>query len=175
MVKMQAIFDFDDTLYPTTWCESNPSITSSMFEELDKIIYQLMNCLIDHGWKIVIITNADIEWIDSASNNLPLLKKRYNKDIELHSARNEHESYIPWEDWKYITLLHLLTKPGESINEIIGFGDHINDHDSVSRACNIMNLKFRFFQIKREQSPTELTQSLKKLIPLFNRESKDHP
>ena len=168
---MQAIFDFDDTLYPTSWCELNSS-SSSMFNELDETIQQLMNCLIDHGWKIAIITNADMGWIHTASDFLPLLKKRYNKDIELHSARNEHESYIPWEEWKYTTVLHLLTKPGEAIKEVVGFGDHINDHDSVSRACTVLNSKFHFFQVKREQSPSELSLSLKKLIPMFNREPK---
>mgnify|MGYP003341057243 CR=1 FL=1 len=110
------ILDWDDTLFPTTWVTSanidinniskNPSLVY-YFKSLDTELQELFKHLINLG-DVIIVTNAQLNWINISSTILPMTSKflrikNKSKPIEVISARSfaQEESSDP-NDWKKI-------------------------------------------------------------------------
>ena len=77
------IFDWDDTLFPTTWLvQNNIDLADKdmqnkyiiMFSRLDNLLHRLLLAFSNKG-QTVIVTNASIKWIDVALNMLPNTKQ----------------------------------------------------------------------------------------------------
>jgi len=98
------IFDWDDTLLPTTWLLRKGLLPGSvlstgvleMFEELSVQIIKALEYAQTFG-RVVIITNSEKGWVPECVGAfmpkiLPVLKK-----IDVYSARNEK---FPAEVWK---------------------------------------------------------------------------
>lgn len=83
--------DFDDTIFPTTWLSNvNIFYEKEYFQLLEEINYNLFTKLLRYG-KIIIVTNAKIDWVYKSINDyLPKLKFLL-KDIEIISARERYE------------------------------------------------------------------------------------
>jgi hypothetical protein len=126
------IFDWDDTLYPTTWLLSNGINMSDKyyFEELDNTLYKLLNKCLKIA-KVIIITNAEKTWIYNKSETLPktfrLLKK-----IPVVSAR-KYNSFIPTESelyqWKKDTFMRVVSN--ENFYNIISIGDSFYEYNAL--------------------------------------------
>jgi len=138
--KTLIILDWDDTLFPTTWVtNSNIDIKNiektpylyNYFKILDRDLQELFKILINLG-DVIIVTNAQLNWINISSNILPLtnkflrLNKKNNKPIEVISARSfaSQESSNP-NDWKRITFDYLLYNAyqNKKYNNITSIGD----------------------------------------------------
>lgn len=128
------ILDWDDTLFPTSWCllkdinivsEDAPVRYKNLFEELDNILYTfLLNCK-KYG-KIYIVTNAMEKWIHKSS----LLLKKTNEIIKKHvyilSARDLCQKYTTDINvWKILVFKYIANNDINSKNRyhIISIGD----------------------------------------------------
>ena len=93
------IFDWDDTLFPTSWVISSKINTNSyVMTDLDNIVYTILKHCLRYG-TVLIVTNAMPEWVHMSSNSLPKTKKLIGKYIQIISARNLYQKKFP-EDQK---------------------------------------------------------------------------
>jgi hypothetical protein len=110
-IKTLIIFDWDDTLFPTSWLSSNYinlnsqsdcTLHASTFAKLDNKIYSLLNFCLKYG-EVLIITNALLSWVYLSSTVLPKTFNimRYVKLISARQQASEISSSI--NNWKIIT------------------------------------------------------------------------
>lgn len=133
---MLFIFDWDDTLFPTTQLNSI-SNKNQYFKLLIKIIKLLFDKCLKYG-KIIIITNANYSWINECLKNymqdLYYYIKKYN--IYIISARVislNMNIQVP-NQWKKYTFNHLLPKLKyyfKKDNIIISIGDSYLERDAL--------------------------------------------
>ena len=131
--KTLFILDWDDTLFPTNWVLNNGiklALTKShdqymmYFQELDRILSKFLKRIICLG-KVIIVTNAMLEWVKISSIILPnttyLLKK-----VTIISAREKYrnKSNNIW-DWKKMAFKDVIDIEfnKESIINVISVGD----------------------------------------------------
>lgn len=137
--KTLIIFDWDDTLFPTTWVVKNKiDLTDEemrnkfivYFSKLDILLYKIFSECIKYG-DIFIVTNASTRWVETSSEMVPNTKKILNKHIQVISARDIHQEAYPdrIELWKRLVFKDLVSKYFEQIpfQQIISFGDA--DHE----------------------------------------------
>ena len=98
------IFDWDDTLLPTTWLLRKGLLPGSvlstgvmeMFEELSLQIIKALEYAQTFG-RVVIITNSEKGWVPECANAFMPKIVPFLKNIDVYSARNEK---LPAEAWK---------------------------------------------------------------------------
>lgn len=127
------ILDWDDTLFPTNWVMKNGInlMNSSIreqytiyFQELDRVLSSFLKNTTTMG-KVVIVTNALLDWIHISSIVLPktyvLLKK-----IKIVSARGTYKSKSSnMMDWKMMAFHDVVDEEfqDESLMHVISVGD----------------------------------------------------
>ena len=128
------IFDWDDTLFPTTFFINKKLLNEENISEeilkpfyiLEKIIINIINFAINKG-DVYIITNSCIDWFRySSSKYFPNLKNIL-KLIKTISSRDEQELY-PGENklWKEKTFLDLRREINNNlVTNIICLGDSV--------------------------------------------------
>jgi len=135
------IFDWDDTLLPTTFLTQDGAYNKNMvltnheqkkIEKLEKSALNLLNSAISKG-DVYIITNAGLGWVEFSS------KKYYPKiyeilpKIKIISARNEWENVFPndTKEWKIQTFLSLQKKlDTKLVTNIICLGDSLYEMEA---------------------------------------------
>jgi hypothetical protein len=129
------IFDWDDTLYPTSWCVNNNINLNSMksraryldyFLLLDDILEDLFLSLHKLG-TVVIITNAMPQWINLTLSILPNTKKQLKK-TKILSARQKYQDTLKINKWKVQTFHDLIYDYHNKFNNIVSFGDSEYEH-----------------------------------------------
>jgi len=129
------IFDWDDTLFPTTEINGLSSTVLSrnirlMLDKLDNINYNLLNNFMGKG-KVMIVTNASLNWIKYTMQYLPntadLIKR---KNIEIYSARDNFKDQLPDTLWKIATFNKITNNMNKYIN-IISIGDAQYEYDAL--------------------------------------------
>lgn len=142
-----AIFDFDDTLFPTTWEMSNSFYSSDgsktqderswkEYMKLDFMVKRAMTILLKNNYTIFIVTNANTEWVNVATTDyMPILHSmiKYNK-IQLVSGNDLYSRYYPddpsiWKICSYSGVYRgvIENNKSERVNNIISFGDSVHD------------------------------------------------
>ena len=152
------IFDWDDTLLPTSFLSPggnfNLDITLSICDrekllKIEKEVYNLLNNAISKG-DVYIITNADNGWVELSSNKFyPSLKDILQK-IKIISAREEFGKIFPgdMEKWKIHSFLNLLKSTKvKLVTNLICLGDSFFEIE----AGRIFGSKFREAFIKTIQ------------------------
>ena len=118
------IFDWDDTLFPTTFLLNEDIINQNNLSEelqknisiLEEIVINILNYAINKG-DVYIITNSSLVWFKYSFNKfLPNLKNVIEK-INIISARDDYEFIYPGENkkWKEKAFLNLKTKINNSL------------------------------------------------------------
>lgn len=141
--KTLIIFDWDDTLFPTSWLIQNninlsDEITQNkyiiLFTRLDTLINQLLTLAMKHG-KVIIVTNAVHKWIDTSLNMLSNTKKIIQNNIEVVSARELYQDKYPNQMslWKRLVfqnyvINHFKTHP---LQNIISIGDAEHEFNAL--------------------------------------------
>ena len=136
------IIDWDDTLFPTTWVNTNKINMSDVnsvkdyklyFLELDKTVSNFLESFNKIG-DIYIVTNANIKWIKSCLNILNLTRETIiQNNIRIVSARDSYaQTGNSPSEWKTRTFQDILEdiikkillnlKPNTCLN-IISLGD----------------------------------------------------
>ena len=154
--KTLIIFDWDDTLFPTSWFVQNGinvddpktcKLYQKYFDKIDVLIYELFKKCINLG-ETIIITNATKSWVTST---LKLLKLSGNilQYAEIISAREvckTHTNDIFY--WKTLTFMkeyNARNKKNSNIAfNIISIGDAEYEYDALvnlHNPCNNNKLK----------------------------------
>ena len=142
------IFDWDDTLFPTSWTVDNSIDLSDSdtqnkfivyFSRLDMLLYKLlMNCLKNNS-NIYIVTNATIKWINISLSMLPNTKKIIDKNVKVLSARDLHqENNTKMEEWKKLTFLDIHNNKYKNYKkyQIVSVGDAEYEYNALINLFN---------------------------------------
>ena len=146
--KTLIIFDWDDTLFPTTWLVKNniELINEQMqnkyivtFSKLDNLLYKLLSSITKYG-KVIIVTNAVYKWIDISLIMLPNTKQLIKRNIPIISAQDHYQEKYPgkMEYWKKMTFQtltfnHFNTYPFQNI---ISIGDAEHEFNALINLYN---------------------------------------
>lgn len=153
------IIDWDDTLFPTTWLNSNNiklseeniKVTYKLyFQELDNSISSFLKSYAEIG-TIYIVTNANMKWIKASLNSLPLSRKTIiNNNIRILSARDMYSEETCTQKWKLKTFETIvktdlknvmnITNKNITIN-ILSFGDAVYEYVALINLHDILNNK----------------------------------
>ena len=154
------IFDWDDTLLPTTFLTKGGCFYEDMqltksdeqkFSELENLVLELLTETVEKG-SVYIITNAGLEWVNYSSKRfypkiIPILDK-----IKIVSARGEYEKAYPGNSrqWKIEAFLMLQKSVNiKLVTNIICLGDSLFEMEAgrilASRFTEafIKTIKFR--------------------------------
>jgi len=145
------IFDWDDTLYPTTWIKSNMDLIRNplcadenilnIFKQLsDQIIYIITKAQI-YG-KVFIITNAFETWIKDSCKLIPEVIP-FLKNINIISAQDKWKSINPnpgkWKELEFEQIALNFIKSNIKIIKFICIGDSHHEHNAIINAASIIN------------------------------------
>lgn len=166
------VFDFDDTLFPTTFygkhnCAINKDRYSGVFQNIEKSINNLFDAC-DKA-DIYVLSNGSSEWINNCIDlYCPTIRYRI-KDII--SARDKYENKFPDNIvmWKTYALIDIISST--KMTDVIFVSDLIIDFESVDlvkkcyNSINIITVKFieqpEYWQLIKQHI------DLKKKIALF--------
>lgn len=113
--KNLIIFDWDDTLFPTTWVMKNSiSLTQispdyqDYFNSLDEIVAKTLNSV---GKNVIIVTNASASWVIKCVRIMPSTKKVI-KNIKIFSSREMFQKEYPFDNyvWKKLFFEYIVNK-----------------------------------------------------------------
>lgn len=179
------IFDWDDTLFPTSWLVKNGiDLTNNntqqqyivLFSSLDLVLYNLLNTLTLNN-QVVIITNAVKKWVELSTIVLPKTGTIITKYIPIVSARDLYKQQYPedmtqWKKHTFKNLVHNYYKNSKSQN-IISVGDAeyeflatTNLYDTSAYNNNKLLKTVKLFQ---DPSFDSLLNQLKLLSHSFNK------
>ncbi len=130
------IFDWDDTLFPTTWLMQNKinindpnikNIYAKQFIELDNLLYTLLKKSLKYA-HVIIITNALLNWVYLSSCFVPKTQQLINDKINVVSAKGIYQETFPYDafKWKELAFKSQVTKyfgSKQDICNIISAGD----------------------------------------------------
>lgn len=155
------VFDFDDTLFPTTEYNSNKNID---YELLTNSINDLLQGVLIRSNKVFIITNASIEWIQICCEKM---KNVDFSKIIIKSTIQEAMNTGPASEWKKNMFEKFLSEyfiheTPNTIQELVCFGDTLYDRyasDNMKKLFPhsiVKNFKFQekptFFDLIGQQS-----------------------
>jgi len=122
------IFDWDDTLYPTTYIMHN-HININYFTELDSNLRKLLEKILSYG-KVIIITNATVPWVKYCLKQLPRTNELINARIQIISARQLLTSISNWKTNTFIKVINQITSTNIK-NNIISIGDADYEYNAL--------------------------------------------
>jgi len=159
------VFDWDDTLFPTSWMVKNGiDLTNKntqkhyiiLFSKLDVVLYNLLDKLSRQA-QIVIITNAVRKWVDLSIIMLPKTQQIIkNNNIPVISARDLYKQHYPNDmtEWKKKTFKNFSQSyyTNHKFQNIISVGDAeyefiatINLYDHLAHMNNKLLKTVRLF------------------------------
>lgn len=152
MLNKIAIFDFDDTLLPTSHIITTKSFTEKEINNINESIKKLFEKLWKRNYKIIVVTNSESNWINMWKEHLPILN-----EVELYSARNKYEKRnIPQNNWKKFLYLNLFTRKFINYNYVVCIGDSDTDKEAADTLSttlkDLSNIFVKF--IKTPVNPT---------------------
>jgi len=143
------IFDWDDTLLPSTWLterglirDEDPAPTATQRAMLGRLAGQVSRTLAvakRHG-KVVIVTNAEEGWIEASCRKFMPSLCQALEGVSTISARSSYEQQgvaSPFE-WKYLAFEHEIGKFCETLvadgrRNVISLGDSAHERDALIR------------------------------------------
>ena len=174
------IFDWDDTLLPTTFLtqggvfNEDMILTESEHKKIEKLeisSLKLLNMAITQG-DVYIITNAGLGWVEySAKKFYPSVFEILPK-IQIISARGEWEKDYPGDSrtWKIQTFLSLQKRLNTKlVTNIICLGDSLFEIEAGRVLATCFSEAFvKTIKFKEGPKPEELNKQLMLVINQFN-------
>ena len=165
------VFDYDDTLFPTTYMQHHQNLNRRDLQVLDRMIVQLIHTIKLAKHTIIIISNGSQAWInESMSTFLPNFNNFIkNNNIRIISARDMYEkSRVQYDNWKKFTMIGTCILPEYSnIQSLIGIGDSLIDQNAVRDAAAVLGKPMHFIKFEPEMSLESLTQTISQCVGFF--------
>lgn len=139
------IYDWDDTLFPTSFIHSNNNINYSQLLLIENQNIKLLNKSRQFGTTII-ITNASTEWIYESSkkymNNLYKYIVYFN--IPIYSAREyaterNIQNYLQWKEITFHNTINNYFRQNARINNIISIGDAVYERKALLKYGSYIN------------------------------------
>ena len=177
------IFDWDDTLFPTSFLAKNEYFSQNIYlaekedkirkklEKLEKSVLQLINISLSKG-EVFIITNASEGWVEyTSSKYYPKFYEILDK-IKIISARGEWEGIFPDDinEWKMNSFSNLRRYfDSKLVTNIICLGDSMLEIEAGKFLANCFQEAFiKTIKFKEDPKPDELNKQLTLVIKQFN-------
>ncbi|EAA17402.1 hypothetical protein YYC_03896 [Plasmodium yoelii 17X] len=147
--KKLIVFDYDDTILPTSWItvkmklglfDMIPKHIRQLFNKLSNVVINTLSLCLTQG-KLVIVTNASLEWlINSAKNYIPLVWSFIvHNNIRIVSARDTLvNTFVDPKDWKKVIfhqIINELLSPYLYNTSFICFIYSVGDGNDERNAC----------------------------------------
>lgn len=141
------IFDYDDTLFPTTYairhCFEDISVLNpeeaKLFKHIDKAILSVLNMALSRTENVYIVSNAELLWIkDSAEMFLPKVHKLlfHTENITVISARDEYQDNSSCHlEWKTKAFDRIHSKYEEEDVKLFSIGDGLEEIYASDYVC----------------------------------------
>lgn len=140
------IYDWDDTLFPTTVITQHKNNESKReMSDLDNQVHKLLVKSLHLGYPII-ITNATRSWIkDSANkyypktysfiikNNIPVISAR-----EFAKSNNVHD-HIQWKNVTFKYFLTILMNKNKNIKNLLSIGDAMYEKIALEQFGKTLN------------------------------------
>ena len=135
------IFDFDDTLLPSSWLvqvlQARGDLSEKMKEEMhrmDESAYMLLSAALRLS-SVIIVTNAEDGWINSSCSMFMPLFNSLLKYVVIVSARSRYEKQYPYDSgkWKELAFrdeIEKLRKEGSFVN-LLSIGDSLYERNAA--------------------------------------------
>lgn len=171
------VFDWDDTLFPSSFIDRKRLIHARQFEEipaelqksfaeLEKTITRLITNACQYG-TVLIITNAQTGWVElTTSKFMPSLLPLLTKSVRIVSARSSFERFFPgdplcWKAAAFAHELHQLQKTvGIALRNVMSFGDSIEERTAVKIAAGQLRSRAKSVKFLDAPSPRQLHQQI---------------
>ena len=166
------IFDWDDTLLPTSFLTQGPICNENMIlnenekkkiEKLEKSALKLLNMAISKG-DVYIITNAGLGWVEYSSQKFYPKVFEILPKIKIISARGQWEKEYPGDSrkWKIQTFLSLQKEMNTKlVTNIICLGDSLFEMEAGRILANCFSEAFvKTIKFKEGPKPDELYKQL---------------
>lgn len=173
------IFDYDDTLCPSSWIEHhrlrNPNATFPQngradLKLIDAAAHRCVSAAIETGAHVMVITNAESGWVElSAARFLPRLLLLLGQ-LKVVSARSAYEKFFPSNPvcWKAAAFAHeanelwkgnnALTVPQQ--RAILSLGDSHEERIAVKVAAELLGAACKSVKLVQYSSPLEMSRQL---------------
>jgi hypothetical protein len=172
------IFDWDDTLLPTSFLTKNGVYNENLvlsntdqekIKKLENNVYNILYKAIDKG-DVFIITNAGPGWVEySAEKYYPKIVDLLNK-IHIISARGEYESKFPNDSkmWKTQAFLNVQKNFDDIVTNIICLGDSIIEMEAGRSLAEKFSEAFiKTIKFRESPKPEELNKQLTLVLDQF--------
>ncbi|ARF09722.1 hypothetical protein Indivirus_2_101 [Indivirus ILV1] len=146
--KTLIIFDWDDTLFPTSWVVDNNIDLSDKdiqnkfiiyFSQLDVLLYNLLTTCLKYG-TVFVVTNATIKWIQTAASVLPHTHNILYDGINVISARDTYQNEYPdqMNIWKKLTFQDLISNNFDKHKHqhVVSIGDAEHEFNALTDLYN---------------------------------------
>jgi len=139
--KTLFILDWDDTLFPTKWAFENginlliPTRRDQYmmyFQELDRVLSGFLRTVTKLG-KVIIVTNALIDWVNISSVVLPQTYQLLRK-VKIVSAKGTYRTISnDMMDWKIMAFRDIIDDEfkNSSLMNVISIGDAEYEHQAL--------------------------------------------
>ena len=161
------IFDWDDTLFPTSaFAPKTPEEMNEiadnnqeLFIKIDNVVHSLLLRTLEDNARVIIVTNAHKSWVEYSSQTLmPMTAMLLKERIRVISARMDMGMAmhaVPpnlWKIRKFLELHDMLGLSTEQVTNLIVIGDSMNEMNAGQRLskklpCCILKM------IKMQESP----------------------
>mmetsp|Transcript_14093 Transcript_14093/g.34368 ORF Transcript_14093/g.34368 Transcript_14093/m.34368 type:complete len:240 (-) Transcript_14093:420-1139(-) len=181
--EVVTVFDWDDTLLPSSFLSSNgysldseKSMSDEMKEQLaqlEKSVVGFVEMALKKGDKVYIITNAEAGWVElSAQKFMPAVVPLLSR-LEVVSARSTYEDRYPESplQWKYYAFQHNLAKAFSNdfiAKSVISFGDsHVERQVVRAVAKSFRNSLAKSIKFAERPSLEQLRRQVELVIKCF--------
>ena len=174
------IFDWDDTLLPTTFLTPNGTFNENLvlseqvkkkISKLEISVSKLLKIAVEKG-DVYIITNAGVGWVEFSANRFYPSVTEILKKIKIISARGEFEEQFPGDSrkWKIQTFLTLQNKLNlKLVTNIICLGDSLFEMEAGRVLASQFTQAFiKTVKFRERPKPDELNKQLNLVITQFN-------
>lgn len=159
--NVKIIFDWDDTLFPSTWIKNQGYgydfiMTEKIKEKMDdlaKVVIRVLTLAKNLG-DVIIVTNAIDKWVEDSTVRYLNEASDIISTIPIISARNKFEHIFPTEyvTWKSLIFLDRLDK-NPHIEKLISIGDSNVEKNAAKQSVLLCDSKVECKTIKFIEQP----------------------
>ena len=160
--NVKIIFDWDDTLFPSTWIKNQGYgydfiMTKEIKEKMDdlgKVVIRVLTLAKTLG-DVIIVTNAIDKWVEDSTSRYFNEVSDIISTIPIISARNKYQNIFPTDyiTWKSLIFLDRLDK-NPHIEKLISIGDSNIEKNAAKQSVLLCDSKVECKTIKFIEQPT---------------------
>ena len=160
--NVKIIFDWDDTLFPSTWIknlgkgydfEMTPKLKQKM-DDFGKVVIRILTLAQTFG-DVIIVTNAIDKWVEDPTTRYLNEASNIISTIPIISARNKFEHIFPTDyvTWKSLIFIDELDR-NPHIQKLVSIGDSNFEKEAAKRSVLICDSKVECKTIKFIENPS---------------------